>query len=85
MSQEQSPIPLRLLDGRVQTAVRTGNNAAWLCPCQRREPLLGYSDERNSPRDYSEVICPSCRRAFRVVAPGLKKVPIHVEELRPLC
>ena len=82
MSQEQHPLPVKLLDGKTLRAIRTGNNAAWLCVCSRAGPLIGYSDELDSPREYSAVICPDCRRIYRVVAPGLKKVPTHVQEVK---
>jgi len=71
MPQEQYSIPVRLLDGKTLAATRTGNNAAWLCACSRATPLVGYSDEIRSPREYSVVSCPDCRRSYRVVGPGL--------------
>ena len=43
MPQEQKLVPLRLASGEEAEAVATGNNAAWLCPCGYRLPLLGYS------------------------------------------
>ena len=81
MGQEQHTIPLRLRDGQVREAVRTGNNAAWLCGCDRRLPLVGKSDDARSPLPSWQVTCPSCGRSYRVSAPGRLKVPTHVEEL----
>lgn len=80
--QAQHEIPLRSADGIARIAVRTGNNAAWLCSCGRDRPLLGYSDSSDSPRVASVIFCPECDRRYRVVAPGLKQVPTHVEELQ---
>lgn len=78
--QKQQDILVRFIDGAVY-GTRTGNNASWLCRCGNDRPLVGYSDELNSPRDYSRVICPSCGRVFRVVAPGLMQVPTLVQEI----
>ena len=79
--QAQHEIPLRFADGAEGMAVRTGNNAAWLCVCPRHLPLIGYSDAVTSERAYSVIRCPDCRRKYRVVAPGLKNVPTHVQEI----
>lgn len=81
--QVQHEIIVRFLDGTESSGVRTGNNAAWLCQCGRELPLVGYSDTIDSVNQYSLVICPEreCGRAFRVVAPGLKQVPTHVQEV----
>lgn len=78
--QKQQDILVHFLDCTMYGA-RTGNNAAWLCRCGYDRPLVGYSDELNSPRDYSRVICPKCGRVFRVVAPGRKKIPTHIQEI----
>jgi len=79
--QEQHDIQVHFIDGTHSECSRTGNNAAWLCQCDRRRPLVGYSDELDSPRDYSKVACPDCGRVYRVVSPGLKLVPTHVEQI----
>lgn len=79
--QEQHDIMVRFLDGTHADCARTGNNAAWACPCGRKRPLVGYSDEVSSPKDFSRVVCPDCKRAYRVVAPGIKQAPTHVEEV----
>lgn len=83
MSQAQHEIPVVFLVGAGQTGVRTGNNAAWLCRCDRTLPLVGYSDGRDSKSEASRVRCPRCDRVYRVVAPSLKKVPTRVEEINP--
>jgi len=79
--QEQHDILIHFLDGTQDECARTGNNAAWRCRCGRYRPLLGYADELNSPRDYSRIICPDCKRVYRVVAPGRKRVPTRVQEV----
>jgi hypothetical protein len=38
--QTQHDIPVRFTDGAEGLAVRTGNNAAWLCVCPRKQPGL---------------------------------------------
>lgn len=81
MSQEQHEVQVRFVDGTIARATRTGNNAAWMCACGRREPLLGYSDSATDPKHYSSIQCPGCGRVYRVVAAGLKQVPSHVQEL----
>ena len=79
--QAQQRIPVRFKHGQSAEGVRTGNNAAWLCSCARPLPLIGYSDEIDSDKDYSRVICPDCHRVFWVVAESLKKAPTHVAEV----
>ena len=82
MGQKQHEIPLHYRDGRARLAIRTGNNAAWICACDRYEPLLGYSDVLDGPIS-SDVVCPDCGRTYRIVAPGAKKVPEYVHEIKP--
>jgi hypothetical protein len=79
--QKQHYILVHFLDSTNDNCIRTGNNAAWHCRCERQKPLVGYSDELNSPRNYSRVICPDCKRVFRVVARALRRVPTHVQEI----
>ncbi len=81
--QAQHEIKVRFLDGTEQTGVRTGNNAAWHCQCGRPLPLIGYSDRIDSSNQNSLIVCPKsrCGKRFRVVAPGLKKVPTFVQEV----
>lgn len=81
--QTQHEIKVRFLDGTERKGVRTGNNAAWHCQCGRQLPLIGYSDRLDPADRDSLVICPepSCGKRFRVVAPGLKKVPSQVQEV----
>jgi hypothetical protein len=81
--QVQHEIAIRFLNGSEFHCVRTGNNAAWHCLCARELPLIGYSDAASSTDQNSLIICPEpgCGRRYRVVAPGLKQVPTHVQEV----
>lgn len=81
--QAQHTITVRFLDGTDRRCVRTGNNAAWHCTCGRDAPLIGYSDAADSTNLNSLVICPEprCGRRYRVMAPSLKKIPTHVQEV----
>ena len=81
--QTQHETKVQFLDRTERTGVRTGNNAAWQCQCGRLLPLIGYSDGIDSANHNSLVVCPEpgCGKRFRVVAPGLKKVPTHVQEV----
>jgi hypothetical protein len=81
MPQKQNPIDIRFLDDNVGRAIRTGNNAAWMCPCGRRQPLLGYSSSGNPPGEAAVVACPDCGRRYQVLALTNKGVPTRVKEL----
>ncbi len=81
--QKQHEIKVIYADKKQAACVRTGNNAAWPCKCGRKIPLVGYSDKIDSQREYSMVECPDCKSIYRVVGPGLKRVPTHVQELPP--
>src|SRR6266571_4606097 len=81
VSQKQHDIEVKFRKGKSGIGTRTGNNAAWLCRCEREQPLVGYSDTIQSRRASSDVVCPSCGLTYRVVASGLRKAPNHVEEL----
>ena len=82
-AQAQHGITVHFLDGSQRPCVRTGNNAAWHCVCGRATALIGYSDAVVSTDPNSLIICPEggCDRRYRVVAPGLKKVPTPVQEV----
>jgi hypothetical protein len=67
MSQIQKIIPLVCLDAKERRAAATGNNAAWICPCGRRLPLLGKSGDAKGPSEGFKVHCPDCGRVFFVV------------------
>lgn len=65
MPQYLRNIPLQLRDGPAQEAVAVGNNAAWLCPCGRRLPLLGrtHGSPGEAPANF-RVACPDCKREY---------------------
>jgi len=56
-------IPVRLVDGEHGTARIVGNNAAWLCPCGDRLPLLGTLFP---PPRRPITVCPGCGRRFEL-------------------
>ena len=81
--QEQILTTLTFLDGTTADAIRTGNNAAWLCPCGRKLPLVGYSDAEKSNFRSSHVACPKCGRTYKVLAPSLRGTATAVKEIKP--
>jgi hypothetical protein len=66
MTQRQITVSLVLLNGQHRDAASTGNNAAWLCECSRRLPLIGRTGKLN-PSPGHIVECPDCQRKYRVV------------------
>jgi len=81
MPQAQEQIPLILADGQERAAVRTGNNAAWMCPCGRALPLVGFSDVLESTSGTTAVDCPSCGRRFRVISSKVRGSAEQVREV----
>jgi hypothetical protein len=67
MSQMQNTVMLVLLNGQRRDAVATGNNAAWICECPRKVPLIGRTGSKNAPSAASIVECPDCQRRYVVV------------------
>ena len=60
-SQDQTPIPLEDKEGNtVGAAVKTGNNAAWMCICGYRLPLIW----RNHHNTVIPSVCGGCGRQF---------------------
>ena len=57
--QKQETIPLELKDGKQYVAVRYGNNAAWMCVCGYRLPLIWSALHKNMP-----TVCDGCGRSF---------------------
>ena len=78
----QHEIALHLLDGSTRPAVRTGNNAAWDCPCGREAPLIGALQIGGR----GSVTCPNCNKHYQVIGSGVDDrgehagVPVRVEE-----
>jgi hypothetical protein len=79
--QQQHLIPLHFLDGTSGRAVRTGNNAAWMCGCGYELPLVGYSDQVDALGSASLVHCAGCGSQYRVVADALMKAPTEVRQM----
>jgi hypothetical protein len=66
-------VSVRLRDGTTTTARATGNNAAWMCPCGDKLPLLATWFPRQS-----ETVCPKCRKRYK-----FRKDTGRVEEITP--
>jgi len=81
MPQSQDKILLHLLNGERRTAVKTGNNAAWLCPCGDSIPLIGYSDLIPC-RESSMVVC-KCGSKYLVVS--ITTIKGKVDHVQQLC
>ena len=61
-TQRLERIELVYKPGHAPNATRNGNNAAWMCWCGSREPLLGGGHGgRGKP-----VNCPNCGSKYRV-------------------
>lgn len=58
--QSLETIPLELKNGKTYTAARNGNNAAWLCVCGYRLPLLWGGNQPKAPTG-----CPQCGKVYR--------------------
>ena len=67
VSQQQHTVRLVLSDGSEREAAATGNNAAWLCVCGRKLPLVGRTGRKAHSADAFRVICPDCSRQYHVV------------------
>jgi hypothetical protein len=73
---------LHLLDGTTRPAVRTGNNAAWSCPCGREAPLIAALQIGGR----GSFTCPDCTRHYQVIGSRVDGrgeqagVPVRVEE-----
>jgi hypothetical protein len=66
--QEQRTVPLVFIQDEERKAVATGNNAAWMCVCNRKLPLIGRSDEIKNASLAEQVHCPECGKHYLVVA-----------------
>ena len=70
MPQQQRIIEVKYSDGTKGKAIATGNNAAWVCKCGRKEPLLGKSGHVHGPGKNTKVVCPNCEKEFFVEPDG---------------
>ncbi len=67
-SQAQEKIPLESSEGElIGVAVKTGNNAAWMCICGYNMPLIWAKFPPNSKKP---TICNECGKKYRGVAVG---------------
>lgn len=57
-------------NGRDLIAIRTGNNAAWLCACKYKYPLVGRSGFLSGPSLSFVVQCEGCGKCYFVVPEG---------------
>lgn len=84
MPQAQNIVPLILNGPPNGTAIATGNNASWLCPCGHAAPLIGRSGLAAGVTPALRVDCPGpgCPRQFFVVPDGGDYMRVlHVEEV----
>lgn len=70
MPQAQKVIDIELSTGAKSRGIATGNNAAWLCICGRKEPLVGRSGAMGGVSEAMRVDCPDCSRRYFVVPSG---------------
>ena len=79
-TQKIEPLELVYKPEHAPRATRNGNNAAWMCWCGNREPLLGGGHGgKDKPVD-----CPSCGSRYEVrfgESGELKKKPTRVVEI----
>ena len=70
MPQKQRIVEVELKSGEISKAIATGNNAAWMCVCGRKDPLLGRSGLVNRLENGFRVDCPNCRCSYYVIPDG---------------
>lgn len=70
MSQKQKIVEVVLKSGKTSKAIATGNNAAWICLCGRKDPLLGRSGLVDRLVDGFRVDCPDCSCRYHVIPDG---------------
>ena len=73
-SQSQESIPLEYDSGEKHCAVRNGNNAAWMCICGYRLPLIWSSFQSEMP-----TVCGGCGKKFTGKGQGNKPERIYEE------
>jgi hypothetical protein len=81
MPQIQREILIHFLDGNELTGAATGNNAAWICHCSRKVPLLGFSAGSKIKTTKPLVECPECKASYVVVAKYPQGRPTKIVEL----
>jgi hypothetical protein len=66
MPQPQQSIALVFVNNPPATGIASGNNAAWICTCDRKNPLVGHSCDPLKPEN-DRVDCPNCGKKFFVI------------------
>ena len=64
-------VPVTFRDETTSTARAEGIDAAWLCPCGDKLPLVGRAYFQFGHQCHT--ICPSCNRAYRVLRDEAKR------------
>ena len=70
MPQKQRIVDVELKSGKILKAIATGNNAAWICVCKRKSPLLGRTGLVDHFADGFRVDCPDCKCSYYVIPDG---------------
>lgn len=70
MPKKQKIVEVMLKNGKTSKAIATGNNAAWICVCGRKKPLLGRSGLVDGFANGFRVDCPDCSRGYYVIPDG---------------
>ncbi len=70
MPQKQKIVEVVFKSGKKSKAIATGNNAAWICECRRKDPLLGRSGLVDRLADGFRVDCPDCNCSYYVIPEG---------------
>ena len=67
MAQTQNDIKVRMLDKSIRNGVSTGNNAAWMCVCKYKKPLVGRTGG-SKPNSRNIIKCPNpkCKKIYYV-------------------
>ena len=70
MPQQQRIVEIELNNGEKSKAIATGSNAAWICKCRRKVPLLGRTGLVDRLADEFRVDCPDCKSSYYVIPDG---------------
>jgi hypothetical protein len=57
-------VPVNYLSGKKGQARAEGNNAAWICECEDKIPLVGRCSHQFDGTCFT--VCPCCQRKYRV-------------------
>jgi hypothetical protein len=76
MPQKQRIVDVELISGKKLKGIATGNNAAWLCACGRKIPLMGRTGLEDRLADGFRVACPDCACNYSVIPDGKDMGPV---------